>query len=127
MIPWADSRVLTGALLERGFVHVYDDDRKDRNFVMTHRSHGRIDFHVFDLVQGGAAVYGPGEIDWVISESELSAEGSIGGRKVRCLSANYQVRAHSGYMLQDTDFADMSALHRRFGIELLDEQIKGGG
>ena len=127
MIPWADSRVLIEALLERGFVHIYDDDRKDCNFVMTHRSHGRIDFHVGDLMQGGVAVYSPGEIDWVVSESELNAEGSIGGRKVRCLSADYQVRAHSGYTLQDTDFAEMSALHRQFGVELLAEKIKGDG
>ena len=124
MIPWADSRILTEALHERGFVDVYDDDRKDRNFVMTHRSCGMIDFHVFDLVPGGGGVYGPGEIDWVMSETELSAEESIGGRKVRCLSAEYQVRAHTGYTLNDTDFADMSALHRRFGVQLLDEQIR---
>ena len=93
---------------------------------MAHRSHGTIDFHVIDLVQGGGGVYGPGEIDWVISESELNAEGPIGGRNVRCLSADYQVRSHSGYTLKDTDFADMNALRRRFGVELLDVQIKGG-
>lgn len=124
IIPWSDSRTLTEALFERGFVDVYTD--KDRNFVMAHRSHGMIDFHVIDLVQGGGGVYGPGEIDWVISESELNAEGSIGGRNVRGLSADYQVRSHSGCTLKDTDFADMSALHRRFGVGLLDVQIKGG-
>ncbi len=126
IVSWSDSRTLTEALFERGFVDVHTDDRKDRNFVMAHRSHGTIDFHVIDLVQGGGGVYGPGEIDWVISESELNAEGSIGGRNVRCLSADYQVRSHSGYTLKDTDFADMSALRRRFGVELLDVQIKGG-
>ena len=98
------------------------DDRKDRNFVMAHRARGKIDFHVFDLLPGGGAVYGPGEIDWTISAAELRGEGSIGGRKVRCLTPEYQVRSHAGYTLQETDFADLRSLRRRFGVPLLDEQ-----
>ena len=65
----------------------------------------------------------PGDIDWVITESELSAVGLIGGRAVRCLSVDYQVRSHVGYTLQDTDFADMQALQEKFGVKLLAEQI----
>ena len=122
---WPDSRTLTEALLERGFVEVDTDDRKDRNFVMGHPSHGRIDFHVIELSKDGGGIYGPGEIDWTISESELDAEGTIGGRTVRCLSADYQVRSHSGYPLKATDFADMNALHERFGVELSEEQKEG--
>ena len=67
---------------------------------------------------------GPGDIDWVIAESELNAVGSIGGREVRCLSVDYQVRSHAGYTLQDTDFADLRALHERYGVKLLDGQSK---
>ena len=122
MTPWPDSRILTEALLARGFDHVHTDDRKDRNFVMAHRARGKIDFHVFDLLPAGGAVYGPGEIDWTISAAELKAEGSIGGRKVQCLTPEYQVRSHAGYTLQETDFADLRALRRRFGVPLLDEQ-----
>ncbi len=125
-ISWADAGTLTEALLARGFIDIHTDDRKDRNFVMGHQSHGMIDFHGIDFVKGGGGIYGPGEIDWIISESELNAEGSIGGRTVQCLSVNYQVRSHSGYALKDADFADMRALHERFGVKLLDDQIKGG-
>lgn len=123
MISWEDSARLTAALYQHGFVDVYTDDRKDRNFVMGHRLHGRIDFHVIDLTEDGGAIYGPGEIDWVITESELNAVGVIGGREVRCLSVDYQVRSHTGYALQDTDFADMRALQEKFGVKLLAEQI----
>ena len=91
--------------------------------MMGHRLQGMIDFHVIELTDGGGAVYGPGEIDWVITESELSAVGSIGGREVRCLSVDYQVRSHAGYPLQDTDFADMRRLQEKFGVKLLPEQI----
>ena len=124
IISWADSAILTEALFARGFIDIHTDDRKDRNFVMGHRSHGMIDFHVIELTEGGSGVYGPGEIDWVISESELNAVGAIGGRKVRCLSVEYQVRAHAGYTLKGTDFADLRALHERYGVKLLAGQIK---
>ena len=124
MLSWEDSAILTEALFARGFVDIHADDRKDRNFVMGHPLHGMIDFHVIELTEGGGAIYGPGEIDWVITESELNAVGSIGGREVRCLSVDYQVRSHAGYTLQDTDFADMYALRERFGVKLLPTQIK---
>ena len=124
MISWEDSAILTAALYQHGFVDIYTDDRKDRNFVMGHQLQGMIDFHVIELTEGGGAIYGPGEIDWIITESELDAVGSIGGREVRCLSADYQVRSHAGYTLQDTDFADLRALHERYGVKLLDGQSK---
>ena len=126
IISWEDSAVLTQALLARGFVDIHTDDRKDRNFVMGHQLHGLIDFHVVKLTEDGGALYGPGEIDWVITESELNDVGYIGGRKVRCLSVDYQVRSHSGYILTDTDFADMRALHEKYGVALRPEQVKAG-
>ena len=116
IISWADSAILTEALLARGFVDIHTDDRTDRNFVLGHPSHGRIDFHVVEPTEDGGAVYGPGEIDWVITESELNAVGCIGGREVQCLSIEYQVRSHAGYTLQDTDFADLRALQEKFGV-----------
>lgn len=123
MISWEGSARLTAALYQHGFVDIYTDDRKDRNFVMGHRLHGRIDFHVIELTEDGA-IYGAGDIDWKIAESELNAVGLIGGRKVRCLSVDYQVRSHAGYTLQDTDYADLRALQKRFGTKLLPAQVK---
>ena len=126
IISWEDSAILTKALFARGFVDIPTDDRKDRNFVMGHRLHGKIDFHVIKRTEDGSAIYGPGEIDWIITESELNAVGFIGGRVVRCLSVDYQVRSHSGYTLQDTDFADLRALQEKYGVKLLPTQIKEG-
>jgi len=123
IIPTADSAKLVEALYERGFSDVHTDDRCDRNFVMGHAAHGLIDFHLIELTEDGGGIYGPDEIDWILSASELHAEGSIGGRSVRCLTAEYQVRSHSGYTLHETDFADMDALRRRFGVVLLPEHL----
>ena len=91
---------------------------------MGHQLYGKIDFHVIELTENRDAVYGPREIDWIITELELNAIGSVGGRQVRCLSVDYQVRSHSGYTLQDTDFADLRALQERYGVALLPTQIK---
>ena len=124
IISWEDSNILTEALFAHGFVDIHTDDRTARNFVMGHPSHGMIDFHVVERTEDGGAIYGPGEIDWIITESELSVVGVIGGRDVRCLSVDYQVRSHAGYTLTDTDFADMQALHDKFSVELLPEQTK---
>ena len=124
IISWEDSAVLTKALFTHGFVDIYTDDREDRNFVLGHQSHGMIDFHVVELTENGGAVYGPGEIDWIITEPELDAIGSIGGRQVRCLSVDYQVRSHFGYTLQDTDFADLRALQEKYGVALFPTQIR---
>ncbi|MCY3741574.1 MAG: hypothetical protein OXH00_11180 [Candidatus Poribacteria bacterium] len=124
IISWKNSAILTEALSARCFVDIHTDDRSDRNFVMGHQLHGKIDFHVVELMENGGAVYGPGEIDWIITEPELNAIGSIGGRQVRCLSVDYQVRSHFGYMLQDTDFSDLRALQEKYGVALLPTQIK---
>ena len=123
IISRKDSAILTEALFARGFVDIPTDDRTDRNFVMGHQAHGTIDFHVVELTEDGGAVYRPREVDWIISELELNAVGYIGEREVRCLSADYQVRSHTGYTLQDTDFADMRALQEKFGVALLPDQI----
>ena len=124
IISWEDLAILTEALFARGFVDIHTDDRTARNFVMGHQLHGMIDFHVVERTEDGGAVYGPGELDWIISELELDAVGYIGAREVQCLSVDYQVRSHAGYPLQDTDFADMQALHQKFSVKLLPEQIK---
>ena len=124
IITWADAAILTKALSALNFVDVHTDDRSDRNFVMGHPSHGRIDFHVIERTEDGGAIYGPGEIDWIITKSELAAVGTLDGRLVRCLSVDYQVRSHAGYALQAKDFADLDALQRKYGVKLLPEQIK---
>ncbi len=69
------------------------DDECERNFVLGHPEHGRIDFHVFEFASDHSAVYRPREVDWHISASELAAEGTISGRTVRCFSPEYQVRS----------------------------------
>ncbi len=123
MIPMPDSERLVAALKDQRFEDVHTDDWCPENFVMGHPERGQIDFHVFVLAEDGSGVYKPGDIDWKMTSEELAGSGTIGGRPVRCLSAEYQVRSHSGYSLKATDLHDVTQLRDRFRLELLPEQI----
>ena len=124
LIPASDSTRLVAGLRHRGFHRIPMDDECAQNFVMGHPSLGRIDFHVMELTEAGDALYSPRGEEWQIAAIELDAQGEIEGRVVRCLTPEYQVRAHAGYELQDTDISDMKALQQRFGVTLLEEQIR---
>ena len=39
------------------------------------------------------------------------------GKKVRCISAKYLVKFHSGYELDEDDRKDIASLCQRFGID----------
>jgi lincosamide nucleotidyltransferase A/C/D/E len=48
----------------------------------------------------------------------VNARGRIGGRSVRCIAPELQLRRHSHAGVDDVDWADMCALAARFGHEL---------
>jgi lincosamide nucleotidyltransferase A/C/D/E len=48
--------------------------------------------------------------------SDLRATGAIGGRAVRCLSAELQLRFRLGYEWSDRDVHDVRLLIERFGV-----------
>lgn len=48
----------------------------------------------------------------------LAGEGSLAGRKVRCLTPKLQVECHLGYEPDDGDHRDMRLLADRFGLDL---------
>jgi lincosamide nucleotidyltransferase A/C/D/E len=47
---------------------------------------------------------------------QLDARGVIGGREVRCITPELQLRWHRHGDFDDLDWADMDALARRFGL-----------
>lgn len=57
---------------------------------------------------------------------EPPTTGSIGGRVVRCATAETQLRAHVGYPITPRDRSDVLALARRFGLKLPDDYRDSG-
>jgi len=120
VIQQEDVQKLRDALAESGFEDVETDDRTDWNFVMANQAGQRIDFHVIVIDEQGRGIYGPPERGVFYSCSSLEATGTVDGRTVRCLTAEYQVQSHTGYELDENDIKDVMEMHERFGVALPD-------
>ena len=77
----------------------------------------QIDFHpvVLDADGNGWQLLGDGT--WCSYPSEgLTGRGLIGGRSVRCLTPELQLRHHLGYAPGDNDRHDLRLLAEKFGL-----------
>ncbi len=91
------------------------------NFVMTDRNGREVDVHLVDrdvvvAVAGAIDVYGPNGLAYEVGS--LDATGTIGGRTVRCCTADFMVRSHTTYEPDLDDARDVFALCERFAIPL---------
>jgi lincosamide nucleotidyltransferase A/C/D/E len=101
-------------LLEaRGYKDVPRDDTRDCNFVMGDDNGHEVDFHSYTFDTHGTIVFG---VEYPFDS--LTGTGSIQGYQVKCISAEWMVKFHSGYELDEDDYRDVSALCKRFGITL---------
>jgi lincosamide nucleotidyltransferase A/C/D/E len=89
----------------------------------------RVDLHVvvFDAHGNGWQELGGGA--WGAYPAEgLTGVGLVGGRQVRCLTPQLQVRHHLGYPLDATDRLDLGLLAERFGVAVPPVvQLSAGG
>ncbi len=105
-------------LQERGYREIKLEEAKPWNFVLGDQDGREIDFHVIVLDDHGNGLYGPRAKGEMYPAASLTGTGSINGRTVRCISPEWAVKFHSGYTPKEKDFRDVSALCRRFGLEL---------
>ncbi len=75
-----------------------------------------VDFHVVVLDADGHGIYGPPEKGERYPAEALAGTGVVSGRRVRCITAEWLVRFHTGYAVDEEDWADVSALCERFGL-----------
>jgi lincosamide nucleotidyltransferase A/C/D/E len=116
-----DVPAAVAALGDRGFRPVPRDDTRPWNFVLGDDAGRQVDFHVLVFDDHGDGVYGPPENGEVYPAAALTGHGSVDGRGVACLTPECQVRFHTGYEVDADDWADVSALCRRFGIPVPDD------
>ena len=111
------------ALLEaRGYREIPRGDSWACNFVLADEAGREIDVHSYTFDAAGNNIFGvPYPAD------SLTGTGTIGGRRVDCISPEWLVKFHTGYELDLNDFHDVSALCRRFGLELPAEYNKFRG
>jgi lincosamide nucleotidyltransferase A/C/D/E len=79
-----------------------------------------LDFHIvrFD-VHGQWVPAWASEL--VFPSGAFAGVGTTGGTRVRCLSAEMQMRTHTGYALKESDIHDLGLLHDRFDIDYPEE------
>lgn len=82
-----------------------------------------IDVHVLAFDESGTGV--PAwKTDLLFPASAFIGRGSIAGTPVQCLSAQMQMRTHTGYALQEKDVCDLQRLHKHFGVDYLPEHAR---
>lgn len=113
-----DVAQLCGLLESRGYKEIKLEEARPWNFVLSDASGREIDFHVIVIDEKGDGIYGPRENNEMYPAASLTGTGSILGHAVRCISAEWAVKFHSGYELKGKDFRDVSALCEKFGIPL---------
>jgi lincosamide nucleotidyltransferase A/C/D/E len=117
-IQQKDVPKLRQLLRARGYKDIKLEQARAWNFVLRDEKGIEIDVHVIVLDAQGDGVYGPAEKGEMYPAASLTGSGQIEGRTVRCISSEWMVKFHSGYELKDKDFRDVSALCRKFGIDL---------
>lgn len=120
--------ILRSLMDQRGFKEIPRDDTSPWNFVLADGRGRELDVHVIELDQNRNGIYGPPERGTVYPASSLNGTGGIAGNLVKCTSAEWQVKSHSGYELHEKDHLDVRALCERFGLPLpVEFEAEAGG
>jgi lincosamide nucleotidyltransferase A/C/D/E len=92
----------------------------ESNFVLRDDRGREVDVHPVRFDEAGNGVYRMEDGgDWIYSAAGFAGRGTIGGRAVKCLTAEMQMLGHAGgYAPAETDFNDMRLLHERLGTPL---------
>jgi lincosamide nucleotidyltransferase A/C/D/E len=117
-IQQKDVPKLRQLLCSRGYKDIKLEQARAWNFVLGDDNGREVDVHVLVLDEKGNGIYGPAEKGETYPAASLTGAGLVEGRPVRCISPEWMVKFHSGYELRDKDFRDVSALCRKFGIDL---------
>jgi lincosamide nucleotidyltransferase A/C/D/E len=88
------------------------------NFVLHDGLRLRVDLHLYEPRPDGSLHYGSAIDGATFPAEALSGTGMIAGTTVRCESAEWSVRWHTGYQPRDVDRHDVRLLCQFFGIPL---------
>ncbi len=123
-IQQRDVTKLRESLGAKGYNEIKLEIAQPHNFVLCDNKGHEIDVHVIIFNDEGDAIYGPVENAEQFLAGAFSGIGKINRRSIRCISAECQVKFHTGYELREKDFADVFALCGKFGIAYPDELAK---
>lgn len=108
--------ILRKLLEAQGYQDVERDDTSAWNFVLGDSKGRSVDVHAFTFDAEGNGIYGPNGLTY--PAESLKGNGKVNGNTVKCISAQQIVKFHTGYKPDENDIKDMTALCKRFKIEL---------
>ena len=116
----AADRAAYTATMEAARFRTYRVDN-DFNWVLVDPRGRHVDVHLVDFSETvvtatGVRTYGPAGLPFEVGS--LQGTGTIGGKPVKCETAEFQVRGHTSYTPDETDYRDVLALCRAFDIEV---------
>ncbi len=118
-IPAASFEHAIVAFVHAGVDRLYPwGDDRPWNFVLHDGASRRVDLHLYEPLADGVFHYGGVEFGETFPIEALSGCGLIGGRTVRCESAAWSLRWHTGYTARVEDRHDMALLCTRFDFDL---------
>jgi lincosamide nucleotidyltransferase A/C/D/E len=104
------------ALFGAGFQRVGEASATPWNFLLARSNGPVVDVHVIVLDPDGNGVLGPPQEGNAYAAASLTGRGTLGGRAVECVAAEWVVRFHDAYTGDADDRADMRTLCDRFGL-----------
>jgi lincosamide nucleotidyltransferase A/C/D/E len=124
VIEERDVPAAVAALQGLGSAPVPRADTRAWNFVLGADDGRQVDFHIIVLDGHGRGIYGPPEIGECYPAEALAGSGTVNGGTVACIAPEWLVRFHTGYDVDATDWADVSALCKRVGIPVPHEYLR---
>ena len=121
VIQQKDVSLIRKLLESQEYRDVERDDTSPWNFVLGDNTGREVDIHAVVFDSQGNGLYGPPEKGVIYPAKALTGKGKIGEKSVPCVAAEYLVKFHTGYKLDENDFKDVSALCNQFGIDLPEE------
>ena len=118
-ISAADRQTYAVAMAKLGFTTYRIDN--DFNWVLVDGLGRLVDVHLVDFSEtrrgsDGIDIYGSAGLPFEVGS--LEGSGEIAGRKVKCETAEFQVRGHTRYTPDEQDYNNVLALCRTFSIEV---------
>jgi len=112
-IPHKDAALVRELLEVQGYTEVPRDDSWECNFVLGDDLGHVVDIHTYTIDEEHKNIFGV-----AYPYDSLTGHGLVDGHPVRCIPAEWMVKFHTGYQLDENDYRDIKHLCVRFGIEM---------
>ena len=112
-LPHKFEKKLRAVLLEKGFDELDLPYSWECNFVLKDKGGLLIDAHTYAPDQHGENIFGV-----PYKGIQLMGTGSINGYVVKCISPEWTMKFHTGYILDKNDYRDVVVLSEKFGLPI---------